>query len=123
MTSNDAARQAAEDAAAVLAPEFGQLASVDSAGLGEATLNVLMRAAGRPADLAAATVRFWTSMARIAAVAAGRSGGPARVRGRRARACCWQLLEVAFSRRMCCPRPCSASAWAPLPSWSWVRPT
>jgi polyhydroxyalkanoate synthase len=75
MTSNDAARQAAEDAAAVLAPEFGQLASVDSAGLGEATLNVLMRAAGRPADLAAATVRFWTSMARVAPVAAARWAG------------------------------------------------
>ena len=75
MTSHDAAMQAAEDAAAALAPEFGQLASADPAGFGEATLNVLMRAAGRPAEVAGATVRFWTRIARIAPVAAARWAG------------------------------------------------
>jgi len=72
MTSSNPAWQAAEDAAAALGPESGQLASADSAGFGESTRAVLRRAAGRPADLAVASVRFWTTMARIGPVATAR---------------------------------------------------
>ncbi len=69
---NDNAWQAAEAAAEALAPETGEFASLDSAGLGEAVRTVLLRAAGNPAGLASATMRFWTSMARIGPVAAAR---------------------------------------------------
>ena len=69
---NDNAWQAAEAAAEALAPEAGEFASLDSAGLGEAMRTVLLRAAGNPAGLASATLRFWTSMARIGPVAAAR---------------------------------------------------
>ena len=53
-------------------PEAGELASLDMAGLGEATLAVLLRAAEKPGGVAAATLRFWTAMARIGPVAAAR---------------------------------------------------
>ncbi|MGO8884621.1 MAG: PHA/PHB synthase family protein [Streptosporangiaceae bacterium] len=71
MTSDDVAWRAAEDAAEALGPEFG-LASLDTAGFSDATLAVFRRAAGRPADMAAAYVRFWTSVARIGPVATAR---------------------------------------------------
>jgi polyhydroxyalkanoate synthase subunit PhaC len=72
MTARETAWQAAESAAAVLGPEADVLASADSAGLGQATLSVLGRAARRPGAMAAATMRFWTSTAMAGPVAAAR---------------------------------------------------
>jgi polyhydroxyalkanoate synthase subunit PhaC len=72
MTARETAWQAAESAAAVLGPEADVLASVDAAGLGQATLAVLGRAARRPGVMAAATLRFWTSAALAGPVAAAR---------------------------------------------------
>ena len=72
MTTQETAWQSAESAAAVLAPESGVIASADSAGLGEATLAVMQRAARQPAALGAAALRFWTSMTMAGPVAAAR---------------------------------------------------
>jgi len=72
MTRHETAWQAAEAAAAALAPEAGLFASPDAAGLGESTLAVLARAAGQPGELAAAGLRFWASVARIGPAAAAR---------------------------------------------------
>ena len=72
MSGNETAWQAGQAAAEALAPEAGELASLDMAGLGEATLAVLMRAAEKPAGVAAATLRYWAAMARIGPVAAAR---------------------------------------------------
>ena len=69
---NDNAWQAAEAAADALAPGAGLFASLDSAGFGEALRGVLLRAAGNPAGLASAGLRFWASVARIGPVAAAR---------------------------------------------------
>ena len=71
-TSQEPAWQAAEAAAEALAPEADEFASVDMAGFGESTLAVLMRAAGNPADVAAAVLKFWVGVARIGPVAAAR---------------------------------------------------
>jgi len=72
MTRPETAWQAAEAAAAALAPEADLFASMDAAGLGQSTLAVLARAAGQPADLAAASLRFWAAVARIGPAAAAR---------------------------------------------------
>ena len=80
MTAQEQAWQAAESAAAVLGPEAGVFASADSAGLGEATLAVLKRAAQQRAGVGAAWQRFFTSVAAAGPgwrrLLAGR-GGPA----------------------------------------------
>ena len=68
----ETAWQAAESAAAVLGPEADVLASVDSAGLGQATMSVLRRAARQPVATAAATLRFWTSVTMAGPVATAR---------------------------------------------------
>ena len=39
------------------------------------------------------------------------------------RTCAVQMLDVAFSRRMCCSRVCNASRYAGLPCASTVTPT
>ena len=72
MTAHETARETAESAADVLAPEAGLLASVDAAGLGQSTLAVLRRAAGNPAATASAALRYWTSVAMAGPVAAAR---------------------------------------------------
>ena len=72
MTAGETAWQAAETAAGVLGPEADVLASADSAGLGQATLAVLGRAARQPGATAAATMRFWSSVAMAGPVAAAR---------------------------------------------------
>ena len=75
MTSDQAAREAAEAAeaaAAALAPETDLFASLDAAGFGAATREVLGRAAGQPAEVAAAGLRFWASVAWIGPSAAAR---------------------------------------------------
>src|ERR1700677_2360626 len=72
MTVRETARQEAESAAGVRGPEADVLASMDAAGLGEATLAVLGRAARQPGAMAAATMRFWTSAAMAGPVAAAR---------------------------------------------------
>ena len=72
MSGNETAWQAGQAAAEALAPEAGELASLDMAGLGEATLAVLMHAAEKPGGVAAATLRYWAAMARIGPVAAAR---------------------------------------------------
>ncbi len=72
MTARETAWQAAESAAAVLGPEADVLASADSAGLGQSTLAVLLRAARHPALTGAATLRCWTSMAMAGPIATAR---------------------------------------------------
>ena len=72
MTDQETAWQAAESAAAVLGPEAGVLASADAAGLGASTFAVLRRAAMKPGATAAATLRYWTSMAMAGPVATAR---------------------------------------------------
>jgi polyhydroxyalkanoate synthase subunit PhaC len=75
MTRHETAWEAAEAAAAVLAPETDLFASLDAAGFGESTRAVLARAARQPGDVAYASLRFWASVARIGPVAAARSLG------------------------------------------------
>jgi polyhydroxyalkanoate synthase len=70
--ATEAAWQAAESAASVLAPDADVFGSVDGAGLGQATLSVLWRAARQPAATTAATMRFWSSVAMAGPVAAAR---------------------------------------------------
>ena len=72
MTVEEEARQAAEAAIASLAPEASEFASLDAAGFGEATASVLMRAARRPLDVAAAMTRYSASLLRIGPVATAR---------------------------------------------------
>src|ERR1700722_9599838 len=72
MTVPETAWQAAESAAGGLGPEADVLASADSAGLGQATMAVLSRAARQPTAMAAAAMRFWTSAARAGPTAAAR---------------------------------------------------
>ena len=72
MTANEKAREIAEAAAEVLAPDAGILASADAAGLGEAMLAVLRRAAMNPSATASATLRYWTSLATAGPIAAAR---------------------------------------------------
>jgi len=72
VTDQETARQAAEEAAAVLGPESGVIASADAAGLGESTFAVLQRAARNPGATAAATLRYWTSIAMAGPVATAR---------------------------------------------------
>ena len=52
MTAEETAWQAAESAAAVLAPDADVLATVDAAGLGSSTFAVMRRAAAKPAATA-----------------------------------------------------------------------
>ena len=68
----ESAWQAAESAASVLAPDADVFGSVDGAGLGQATLSVLWRAARQPAATTAATMRFWSGVAMAGPVAAAR---------------------------------------------------
>jgi len=72
MTAQETAWQAAEEAAAALAPDADALASVDAAGLGASTFAVLRRAATKPGATAAAAMRYWTSVAMAGPVAAAR---------------------------------------------------
>ncbi len=71
MTVNETAWQAAESAASVLGPEADVLASLDAAGLGEATAAVLRRAATNPATMAA-VLRFWANVTMAGPVATAR---------------------------------------------------
>ena len=72
MTARETAWQEAESAAAVLGPEAGLFASADAAGLGQATLAVLRRAARHPGEAGAAALRFWASVGLAGPVAAAR---------------------------------------------------
>jgi len=72
MTAQEEAWQAAESAAAALAPDADVLASVDAAGLGTSTFAVMRRAAGKPTATASAALRYWTSVAMAGPVAAAR---------------------------------------------------
>jgi polyhydroxyalkanoate synthase len=72
MTTENAASQAAESAAAGLGPEAGIFASADAAGLGASTFAVLRRAARKPGKTAAAGLRYWTSLALAGPVATAR---------------------------------------------------
>ena len=72
MTAEEKAWQAAEAAAAVLAPDADVLASVDAAGLGSSTFAVLRRAAAKPGATVPAALRYWTSLAMAGPVAAAR---------------------------------------------------
>ena len=72
MTAQETAWQAAESAAAALAPDADVFGSVDAAGLGASTLAVMRRAAAKPTATASAAMRFWTSVAMAGPVAAAR---------------------------------------------------
>src|SRR5271166_3939088 len=72
MTAQESAWEAAESAAAALAPDADVLASVDSAGLGTSTFAVMRRAATKPAATGAAALRYWTSVAMAGPTAAAR---------------------------------------------------
>ncbi len=72
MTTYETARETAESAAEVLAPDADMLASLDAAGLGESTLAVLRRAAMNPGATTAATLRYWTSIAMAGPMATAR---------------------------------------------------
>jgi polyhydroxyalkanoate synthase subunit PhaC len=72
MTAQETAWQAAESAAAALAPDADVLASVDAAGLGTSTFAVMRRAAIKPTATTTAALRYWTSMAMAGPVAAAR---------------------------------------------------
>jgi polyhydroxyalkanoate synthase len=72
MTAQETAWQAAEAAAASVAPDADVFGSVDAAGLGSSTFSVLRRAAAKPTATASAAMRFWTSMAMAGPVAAAR---------------------------------------------------
>ena len=72
MTAQEKAWQAAESAAAALAPDADMFGSVDAAGLGTSTFAVLRRAAAKPTATTSAAMRFWTSMAMAGPVAAAR---------------------------------------------------
>ena len=71
-TAWETAWEAAESAASVLGPDADVFGSMDAAGLGQATLSVLWRAARQPAATTAATARFWSSVAMAGPVAAAR---------------------------------------------------
>src|SRR5271166_2891348 len=77
MTAQESAWEAAESAAAALAPDADVLASVDSAGLGTSTFAVMRRAATKPAATGAAALRYWTSVAMAGPTAAARWMGMA----------------------------------------------
>src|SRR2546430_5484923 len=72
MTAQEKAWQAAESAAAALAPDADVFGSVDAAGLGSSTAAVLRRAAAKPTATASAAMRFWTSVAMPRPVAPAR---------------------------------------------------
>ena len=72
MTARETAWEAAESAASVLGPDADVFGSMDAAGLGQATLSVLWRAARQPVVTGTATVRFCSSVALAGPVAAAR---------------------------------------------------
>jgi len=72
LTAYETARETAEAAAEVLAPDADIFGSLDAAGLGESTLAVLRRAAMKPSAMASATLRYWTSVAMAGPVATAR---------------------------------------------------
>src|SRR2546430_9162452 len=72
MTAEEKGGQAAEAAAAALAPGADVFGSVDAGGLGSSRFSVLRRAAAKPTATASAAMRFWTSMAMAGPVAAAR---------------------------------------------------
>ena len=71
-TAWETAWETAESAASVLGPDADVFGSMDAAGLGQATLSVLWRAARQPVVTGAATMRFWSSVAMAGPVAAAR---------------------------------------------------
>jgi len=72
MAARETAWEAAESAASVLGPDADVFGSLDAAGLGQATLSVLWRAARQPVVTGAATMRFWSSVAMAGPVATAR---------------------------------------------------
>ena len=72
MNAQESAWQEGVDAAEALAPETGLIAQLDPADFGGSLLSVIARAAGRPAEVAAAGLQFGTTLARIWPVATSR---------------------------------------------------
>jgi polyhydroxyalkanoate synthase len=72
MNAQESAWQEAVAAAEALAPETDLVAQLDPADFGRSLLSVIARAAGRPAEVAAAGLQFGTTLARIWPVAASR---------------------------------------------------
>ena len=66
MTAQEKAWQAAESAAAALAPDADVFGSVDAAGLGSSTFAVLRRAAAKPTATTSATMTSSGIMSRHA---------------------------------------------------------
>src|SRR5215469_15590453 len=73
----DTAWQAGAAASEVLGPEGGLFAMADPADLGRSTLEVLARAAWRPAEVGAAWQRFLGAMAQVGPAAISRWRGSA----------------------------------------------
>jgi polyhydroxyalkanoate synthase subunit PhaC len=72
VSTRETAWQAAVDAAEALAPESGLMARLDPADFARSVLSVLARAAGRPAEVAGAGLRFGAALTRVWPVAAAR---------------------------------------------------
>jgi polyhydroxyalkanoate synthase len=72
MNTQESAWQEGVDAAEALAPETGLIAQLDPADFGGSLLSVIARAAGRPAEVAAASLQFGATLARIWPVATSR---------------------------------------------------
>jgi polyhydroxyalkanoate synthase len=72
MNAQESAWQEGVDAAEALAPETGLIAQLDPADFGGSLLSVIARAAGRPAEVAAAGLQFGATLARIWPVAISR---------------------------------------------------
>ena len=75
MTAQQSSWQDGERAADALGPEAGLVARIDPAGFAGSVGSVLTRAARRPDAVAAATLRFGTSVARIGPAALSRWAG------------------------------------------------
>ena len=72
MSAQESAWQEGVAAAEALAPETDLVAQLDPADFGRSLLSVIARAAGRPAEVAAAGLQFGVTLARIWPVATSR---------------------------------------------------
>jgi polyhydroxyalkanoate synthase subunit PhaC len=72
MSAQEPAWPPGADASEALGPESGLLARLDPADFGESLLAVLARAAGRPAEVAGAALRYGAALASLGPVAAAR---------------------------------------------------
>ena len=77
MSEQETTWQLAEDTAAAITPEAELVADLDMASFGGSLLTVMNRAAERPGQVAAASLRLMTAMGRIAQFSMARAAGMA----------------------------------------------